>query len=87
MAVEAARGRLPDPFFLDALIVKVRDGRSVGNRACYVALGVNLEGERDVLGIWFQASEGAKFWLAALNELKHAACPTCSSSAPTGSRA
>jgi putative transposase len=56
--------------FLDALIVKVRDGGSVRNRACYVAVGVNLEGERDVLGLWFQAAEGAKFWLAVLNELK-----------------
>jgi putative transposase len=56
--------------FLDALIVKVRDGGAVRNRVCYVAVGVNLEGERDVLGLWFQASEGAKFWLAVLNELK-----------------
>jgi putative transposase len=56
--------------FLDALIVKVRDGGAVRNRACYVAIGVNLEGERDVLGLWFQSAEGAKFWLAVLNELK-----------------
>jgi putative transposase len=56
--------------FLDALIVKVRDGGAVRNRACYVAIGVNLEGERDVLGLWFQQAEGAKFWLAVLNELK-----------------
>ena len=56
--------------FLDALIVKVRDGGAVRNKACYVAIGVNLEGERDVLGLWFQSSEGAKFWLQVLNELK-----------------
>jgi putative transposase len=56
--------------FLDALIVKVRDGGAVRNRACYLAVGVNLEGEREVLGLWFQASEGAKFWLQVLNELK-----------------
>jgi putative transposase len=56
--------------FLDALIVKVRDGGAVRNKACYVAIGVNLEGERDVLGLWFQQSEGAKFWLAVLNELR-----------------
>ena len=56
--------------FLDALIVKVRDGGAVRNKACYVAIGVNLEGERDVLGLWFQSAEGAKFWLAVLNELK-----------------
>jgi putative transposase len=56
--------------FLDALIVKVRDGGAVRNKACYVAIGVNLEGERDVLGLWFQQAEGAKFWLAVLNELR-----------------
>lgn len=56
--------------FLDALIVKVRDAGAVRNLACYLAIGVNLEGERDVLGLWFQRSEGAKFWLAVLNELK-----------------
>jgi putative transposase len=50
--------------FLDALIVKIRDAGAVRNLACYVAIGVNLEGERDVLGLWFQRSEGAKFWLA-----------------------
>jgi putative transposase len=56
--------------FLDATIVKVRDGGAVRNLACYVAIGVNLEGERDVLGLWFQRAEGAKFWLAVLNELR-----------------
>jgi len=56
--------------FLDALVVKVRDGGPVRNKACYVAIGVNLEGERDVLGLWFQQAEGAKFWLAVLTELK-----------------
>ncbi len=50
--------------------MKVRDGGAVRNRACYVAIGVNLEGERDVLGLWFQAAEGAKFWLQVLTELK-----------------
>ena len=50
--------------------MKVRDGGAVRNKACYVAIGVNLEGERDVLGLWFQHAEGAKFWLAVLNELK-----------------
>jgi putative transposase len=56
--------------FLDALIVKIRDGGAVRNKACYVAIGVNLEGERDVLGLWFQSAEGAKFWLQVLTELK-----------------
>lgn len=56
--------------FLDALIVKIRDGGAVRNKACYVAIGVNLDGERDVLGLWFQQAEGAKFWLQVLNELR-----------------
>jgi putative transposase len=42
----------------------------VRNQACYVALGVNLDGERDVLGLWFQQTEGAKFWLHVRTDLK-----------------
>lgn len=57
--------------YLDALVVKIRDGHAVRNQACYVAIGVNLDGERDVLGLWFQAAEGAKFWLHVLTDLKH----------------
>jgi putative transposase len=57
--------------YLDAMIVKIRDGGTVKNHACYTAIGVNLDGERDVLGTWFQQSEGAKFWLQVLTELKH----------------
>ena len=56
--------------YLDALVVKIRDGAAVRNHACYLAIGVNLEGERDVLGIWFQRTEGAKFWLQVLTDLK-----------------
>jgi putative transposase len=55
--------------YLDALTVKVREDRSVRNRACYLAIGVTLEGTREVLGIWWRDSEGAKFWLAVLNDL------------------
>jgi putative transposase len=57
--------------YLDAMIVKIRDGNVVRNHACYTAIGVNLDGERDVLGTWFQKTEGAKFWLQVLTELKH----------------
>jgi transposase-like protein len=57
--------------YLDALVVKIRDGNTVRNHACYVVMGVTLEGERDVLGLWFQKTEGAKFWLQVLTELKH----------------
>jgi putative transposase len=56
--------------YLDALVVKVRDGAAVRNHACYLAIGVNLDGERDVLGMWFQKTEGAKFWLQVLTELR-----------------
>ena len=56
--------------YLDALVIKIRDGQAIRNFACYLAIGVNLEGDRDVLGIWFQKTEGAKFWLQVLTELK-----------------
>jgi putative transposase len=56
--------------YLDALVVKIRDGHTVKNHACYVAIGVNLDGERDVLGLWFQQTEGAKFWLHVLTDIK-----------------
>jgi putative transposase len=56
--------------FLDALVLKIREGGSVQRKACYLALGVTLEGDRDVLGMWFQEAEGAKFWMQVLNELK-----------------
>jgi putative transposase len=56
--------------YFDALLVKVREDRSVKNRACYLALGVTCDGEREVLGIWWQETEGSKFWLAVLNDLR-----------------
>jgi putative transposase len=55
--------------YFDCLMVKVREDRSVRSRACYLAVGVSVDGERDVLGIWWQETEGAKFWLAVLNDL------------------
>jgi putative transposase len=72
--VEAWRTRPLDAVYpivyFDALRVKVREDRSVRNLACYLALGVTVDGEREVLGIWWQESEGAKFWLAVLNDLR-----------------
>jgi len=56
--------------FLDALVLKIREGGTVQRRACYLALGVTVEGDRDVLGMWFQENEGAKFWMQVLNDLK-----------------
>src|SRR6476620_3655568 len=56
--------------YFDAMFVKVREDRSVRSRACYLALGVTCDGDREVLGIWWQETEGAKFWLAVLNDLR-----------------
>ncbi len=56
--------------FLDALVLKIRDGGSVQRKACYLALAINMDGEREVLGMWFQANEGAKFWMQVLTDLK-----------------
>jgi len=57
--------------YFDALMVKVTEDRSVRNRACYLAVGVSMEGQREILGLWWQETEGAKFWLAVLNDLHH----------------
>jgi putative transposase len=57
--------------FLDCMVLKIREGGSVQRRACYLALGVRMDGERDVLGMWFQETEGAKFWMQVLSELRH----------------
>jgi putative transposase len=57
--------------FLDALVLKIREGGTVQRRACYLALGITVDGDRDVLGMWFQETEGAKFWMQVLSELKH----------------
>jgi len=62
--------RLYPIVYLDALQIKIREGHAVRNFACYVAIGVNLEGERDVLGLWFERTEGAKFWMHVLTDLK-----------------
>ena len=57
--------------FIDAIVVKVRDGQ-VANRPIYAAIGVNLDGERDILGLWAGAGgEGAKFWMSVLTDLRN----------------
>lgn len=56
--------------YLDALQVKIREQGAVRTRAVYLAVGLSAEGEKDVLGMWIQASEGAKFWLSILHELR-----------------
>jgi putative transposase len=57
--------------YLDALYVKMRHEGRVENRAVYVAIGVDMEGRKDVLGLWTSGHEGAKFWLGVLTELKN----------------
>lgn len=71
----AWQNRPLEPFyaivFLDALYVKMRHEGRVENRAVYVAIGITLEGKKDVLGLWTGSSEGAKFWLNVLTELRN----------------
>ncbi len=52
--------------FLDAIVCKLRDGGSVKNKAAHLAVGVHVEGRKEVLGIWVETTEGAKFWLRVL---------------------
>jgi len=57
--------------FFDALRVKIRDEGLVRNKAVYIALGVMPDGTKDILSLWIETSEGAKFWLRVMNELKN----------------
>ena len=57
--------------WLDGLVVKVRQNKQVINKSVHVVLGVNLQGQKEVLGLWLAENEGAKFWLAVLTELRH----------------
>jgi len=57
--------------FMDAIHYKVREDKHVVNKAAYVVLGVNMDGEKDVLGIWIGANESSKFWLGVLNDLRN----------------
>jgi putative transposase len=73
--VKAWQSRLLEPVYpivyLDALVVKMRSEGRVENRAVYVAIGITMEGQKEVLGLWTSANEGAKFWLQVLTELKN----------------
>jgi putative transposase len=57
--------------FLDALVIKVRDQGVVQNKSAYIALGMGVDGHKEVLGIWLESTEGAKFWLKVITELKN----------------
>ena len=73
--VRAWQHRPLDPIYmivyLDALIVKMRHEGRVENRAVFVAIGVNQEGAKEVLGLWTSATEGAKLWLQILTEIRN----------------
>ncbi|MFV0293915.1 MAG: IS256 family transposase, partial [Paracoccus sp. (in: a-proteobacteria)] len=57
--------------YLDCIVVKIRQDKQVINKAIYLALGVNLEGHKELLGMWLSENEGAKFWLGVLTELQN----------------
>ena len=71
--VSAWQSRPLEPFYpviyLDAIVVKIRDGAHVANRAAHIAVGVDMDGIKHVLGIWVQATEGAKFWASVCAQL------------------
>ena len=57
--------------YLDCIVVKIRQDKRVINKAVYLALGVNMEGHKELLGLWLAENEGAKFWLNVLTELQN----------------
>lgn len=76
--ITAWQNRPLDPLypvvFFDALRVKIRDDGVVRNKAVYLALAVRTDGTRDILGLWFEQTEGAKFWLKIFTELQARGC-------------
>ncbi len=76
--ISAWQGRPLEPMypvvFFDALRVKIREDAVVRNKAIYLALGVLPDGTRDILGLWIESTEGAKFWLKVFNDLKTRGC-------------
>ena len=73
--VRAWQGRPLDPVYpivwLDALVVRVRSSGGVRNKSVYLALGVNVQGEKELLGLWMAETEGAKFWASVVSELQN----------------
>jgi transposase-like protein len=57
--------------YLDCIVLKIRQNKSVINKSMYLALGINMEGQKELLGLWLAETEGAKFWLSVLTELKN----------------
>ena len=73
--VKAWQSRVLDSMYpilyLDCIVVKIREDKRIINKAVYLALGVNCEGQKELLGMWISQNEGAKFWLSVLTELKN----------------
>ncbi|MCL4168657.1 UNVERIFIED_CONTAM: hypothetical protein GTU68_009484, partial [Idotea baltica] len=57
--------------YLDAMVIRVRESGSVRRKAAYLAIGIGVEGQKEVLGLWLEETEGAKFWLSVVTELKN----------------
>lgn len=57
--------------YMDCIVVKVRQDSTIINKAVYLALGVNTDGQKDLLGMWMSENEGSKFWLSVVTELKN----------------
>jgi transposase-like protein len=57
--------------YLDCIVLKIRHNKTVINKSMYLALGINMEGQKELLGLWLAETEGAKFWLSVLTELKN----------------
>mgnify|MGYP000349314760 CR=1 FL=1 len=57
--------------YLDCIVLKIRQDKQVINKAAYLALGVNMDGHKELLGMWLSENEGAKFWLSMLTELQN----------------
>ena len=57
--------------YLDCIVLKIRQDKRVINKSLYLALGINMEGQKELLGLWLAETEGAKFWLSVLMELKN----------------
>ncbi|WP_336845401.1 transposase, partial [Providencia rettgeri] len=57
--------------YLDCIVVKSQGSGVVSNKSVYLALGINLQGEKELLGMWIAKNEGAKFWLSVMSELKN----------------
>lgn len=79
--VQAWQARPLDPvypiIYFDCLFVKSRQDGSMRNKAVYLALGINMDGEKELLGMWLAETEGAKFWLSVFNELKTRGVEDC----------